>query len=68
MYFSGLSWVFIASHGLSLVVVSGGVSAVQGPLIAVVAVACCRVQASGLSGPEACGILADEGPNPCSLH
>ena len=70
MYLFGLSWVCIASHGLSLVAVSGGASVwcrgrcsewgrlclVQGPLIAVVAVACCRAQASGLSGLEACGI------------
>ena len=48
-----LCWVFIAACGLPLVVASKRYS------VAVM---------HGLSCPMACGIIPDQGSNPCSLH
>ena len=66
-----LHWVFIASHRLCLVVACKGYCPVamwwllllqsKGSWASV-------VLARGLSCPAACGILPNQGSNPCSLH
>ena len=68
--FVWLHWVFVAGHGFSLVVASGGSSlaAVHGLLIAVASR--CRARALGSAGsvavvhrltcPAACGIFPDQ--------
>ena len=48
-----LCWVFIAVHGLSLAVVSGGYS---------------LVVVDGLICPVVCGIFPDQGSDLCPLH
>ena len=68
-----LCWVFVSVRGLSLVVASGGHSSsrcaglsLSRPLL--LRTAGSVVVAHGLSCSAACGILPDQGSNPCSLQ
>ena len=72
-------YVFVATHGLSLVAVSGGYSlvAVHGLLIVVASLVvelglqsgqASRVSVHGLSCSAACGISLEQVENPCPLH
>ena len=56
-----MCWVFIAVHGLSLVVMSGGYSLVSLHGLS-------SVVKLGLSCSMGCGIFLDQGLNPCLLH
>ena len=77
-FFYWLHWVFIAARGLSLVAASGGYSSLQCAGLSLRWLLLLRntgsrhmgsvVVAHGLSCSAACGILPDQGPNPCSLH
>ena len=73
-----LCWVFVSVRGLSLVVASGGHSSsrcaglsLSRPLLlrsAGSSRAGSVAVAHGLSCSAACGILPDQGSNPCPLH
>ena len=78
-----LSWVFIAAHGLSLVVASGGYSLLRCagfPLWWLLLLRSTGSRPAGfsscgswalerrLSCSMACGIFPDQGLNPCPLH
>ena len=73
-----LCWVFVSVRGLSLVVASGGHSSSQctglslsRPLLLRSTGSRCAgsvVVAHGPSCSAACGILPDQGSNPCPLH
>ena len=76
--YSWLCWVFVSVRGLSLVVASGGQSSSQcaglslsRPLLLRSTGSSCAgsvVVAHGPSCSAACGILPDQGSNPCPLH
>ena len=73
-------WVFVAAHGLSLVVVNRSHSSLwcAGFPLRWLACLCCGalalgpralvVAARGLGCSVACGILPGQGSNPCPLH
>ena len=68
-----LCWVFIAVRGLSLAVVSKGYSPLWRTCFSsqwLLLLQCIgsAVVAQGLSCSTACGILPDQGLNPCLLH
>ena len=73
-----LCWVFVSVRGLSLVVASGGHSSsrcaglsLPRPLLLRSIGsrrACSVIVAHGPSCSAACGILPDQGSNPCALH
>ena len=73
-----LRWVFIAAHRLFLAEVSRGYSSLQCPgfslwQLLLLWLEDSRVLASvvgvpGFSCPMACGILPEQGSNPCPLH
>ena len=73
-----LCWVFVSVRGLSPVAASGGHSSsgctglsLSRPLLLRSTGSRCAgsvVVAHGLSCPAACGILPDQGSNPCPLH
>ena len=73
-----LHWVFVAAHGLSLVVASGGYSSLRCAGFSMQWLlllwstgsrhAGSVVVAHGLSCSVACGIFPDQGSNPCPLH
>ena len=71
-----LCCVFIATLGLSLIVVSGGYSLLmyagfslqQLLLLQITGSRPSVVVAHGFSGSMACGIFLDQGSNPCPLH
>ena len=73
-----LCWVFISVRGLSLVVASGGHSSLRcaglslsRPLLLRSTGSRCAgsvIVAHGPSCSAACGILPDQGSNPCPLH
>ena len=73
-----LCWVFVSVRGLSLVVASGGHSSsrctglsLSRPLLlrsTGFRRACSVIVAHGTSCSTACGILPDQGSNPCPLH
>ena len=69
MYYFWLHWVFIAAHGLSLVVVCKLLIAVAS-LVAVPSLLSTGslVVADGLSCSRACGIFPDQGSNLHLLH
>ena len=65
-----LPWVFVAAHGLPLVVVSGGYCLLQCPgflLWWLLLLQSTGSRACGLSCSLACGIFLDQGLNPCPL-
>ena len=78
IYYLWLCWVFASVQGLSLVAVSGGHSSswcagllLSWPLLLRSTGsrhAGSIVVAHGPSCSVACGILPDQGPNPCPLH
>ena len=72
-----LGWVFVSVRGLSLVAASGGLSSSRCAGISLSRPLLLRstgsrragsVVAHGLSCSAACGILPDQGSNPCPLH
>ena len=69
-----MHWVFVAALGLSLVVASGDCSPEVGELLIVVdslvalGHAGSEVVTHGLRCSAVCGILPDQGSNPCLLH
>ena len=73
-----LCWVFVSVRGLSLVAVSGGHSSSRCAGLSLSQPLLLRstgsrragsvVVAHGPSCPAACGILPDQGSNPCPLH
>ena len=77
-YFLGLCWVFVSVPGLSLVAASGGhsssrcagLSLLRSLLLRSTGSRCAGsvIVAHRLSCSVACGILPDQGSNPCSLH
>ena len=66
-----LRWVFVASHGLSLVEVSGDLWSVgsghMGSVVAVVGSRACELWCTGLAALQ-CGIFLGQGSNRCPLH
>ena len=76
--FYWLCWVFVAAHGFSLVLASGGYSLVVAcRLLTVVASLVAKhrlwsvgsvVAPPGLSCSAACGLIPDQGWNQCPLH
>ena len=77
-FYLWLCWVFVSVRGLSLVVASGGHSSSRcsglpllRPLLLRSTVSRCAgsvIVAHGPSCSAACGILPDQGSNPCPLH
>ena len=77
-YYLWLCWVFVSVWGLSLVVASGGHSSSQCAGLSLWRPLLLRntgsrragsvIVAHGLSCSAACGILPDQGSNPCPLH
>ena len=73
-----LCWVFVSAWGLSLVAASGGHSSSRCAGLSLSRPLLLRstgsrragsaIVAHGPSCPAACGILPDQGPNPCPLH
>ena len=78
IYLFWLCWVFVSMRGLSLVVASGDCSSsrcaglsLSRPLLLRGTGSRCAgsvVVAHGPSCSVACGILPDQGSNPCPLH
>ena len=78
LFYFWLCWVFVSVRGLSLVVASGGHSSsrcaglsLSWPLLLRSTGSRCAgsvVVAHGPSCSAACGILPDQGSNPCPLH
>ena len=78
IYYFWLRGVFVAAHGLSLVVASGGYSSSGAWASHCSGFSCCRaralgtrasvVVAHGLSCSAACGIFPYRGSNPCPLN
>ena len=77
-FFKWLCWVFVSVRGLSLVVASGGHSSSQCAGLSLSRPLLLRstgsrragsvIVAHGPSCSMACGILPDQGSNPCPLH
>ena len=65
-----LCWVFVSVRGLSPVAASGGLSLSRPLLLRSTGSrrACSVIVAHGPSRSVACGILPDQGSNPCPLH
>ena len=73
-----LCWIFVSVRGLSLVAASGGHSSSRCAVLSLSRPLLLRstgsrragsvVVAHGLSCSTACGILPDQGSNPCPLH
>ena len=78
LFYLWLCWVFVSVRGLSLVAASGGHSSLQcaglspsRPLLLWSTGSRCAGSLAvvhGLSCSAACGILPDQGSNPCPLH
>ena len=77
-FYLWLCWVFVSVRGLSLVVASGGRSSSRCPGLSLSQPLLLRstgsrragsvIVAHGPSCSAACGILPDQGSNPCPLH
>ena len=77
-YYFWLCWVFVSVRGLSLIAVSGGHSSSRCAGLSLSRPLLLRstssrragsvVVAHGPSRSAACGILPDQGSNPCPLH
>ena len=70
LFYLRLCWVFVSVRGLSLVAASGGHS-LSRPLPLRSTRSRCAGSAIAAHGPScsaACGILPDQGSNPCPLH
>ena len=78
VYYLWLCWVFVSVRGLSLVAASGGHSSLRCVGLSLSRPLLLRsrgfrhagsvIVAHGPSCSAACGILPDQGPNPCPLH